>query len=96
MSQIVSFTPRLPQLDVLWAVVARQGRQARIADIHASRSAAEADRDWRAGQVRAYLQFLIGERRPIPKYSVQQVRRSDLPRLWKPLPALGFLRGEFF
>jgi hypothetical protein len=31
----------------------------------------------------------------VPRYSVAPVRRTDLPRGWKPLPALGFLRGQF-
>jgi hypothetical protein len=31
----------------------------------------------------------------VPHYSVAPIRRADLPRKWVPLPALGFLRGEF-
>jgi len=31
----------------------------------------------------------------VPFYSVAPIRRADLPRKWKPLPALGFLRGQF-
>jgi hypothetical protein len=32
---------------------------------------------------------------PVPNYSVSSIRRADLPRNWQPLPALGFLRGQF-
>lgn len=95
MNEIVPFSRKLPQGDVLWAVIARQGRQARIADVHTSRPAAETDRDWRAAQVRAYTRFLIGERQPLPQYSVLSIKRADIPRGWRPLPALGFLRGRF-
>ncbi|AQS87674.1 hypothetical protein AA101099_2664 [Neoasaia chiangmaiensis NBRC 101099] len=95
MNQIIAFRPPLPNVDTLWAVIAQQGRQSRIADVHASQSAAEADRDWRAQQVRAYTQFLIGEQQPLPRYSVRSIRRAELPRAWRPLPALGFLRGRF-
>ncbi len=34
-------------------------------------------------------------RQPGPNYTVAPVRRADLPRGWKPLPALGFWRGKF-
>jgi hypothetical protein len=26
---------------------------------------------------------------------VEPMRRADLPKTWRPLPALGFLRGQF-
>lgn len=81
--------------DKLWAVVAAIGRQSRIAEIHASRAAADADRAWREQQVRAYSGFLRSAAMPLPNYSISQVRRADLPRNWRPLPALGFLRGQF-
>jgi hypothetical protein len=81
--------------DKLWAVVASIGRKTRIAEIHASRAAADADRNWREQQVRAYAGFLRSSSMPLPNYSVSPVRRADLPRSWRPLPALGFLRGQF-
>jgi hypothetical protein len=31
----------------------------------------------------------------VPHYSVAPIRRADLPKKWSPLPALGFLRGQF-
>ena len=80
--------------DRIWAVVAWLGRSQRIAEIYPSRDAALADRAWREQQVRAYAQFLRTDRQPEPRYSVTPIRRSDLPRSWKPLPALGFLRGS--
>lgn len=93
MGQIVS----LPKShdDTLWAVVATAGRQHRVAEIFANRTAALADMTWRQQQVRAYAAFLARNGQPEPRYSVAPIRRADLPRTWKPLPALGFLRGHF-
>lgn len=81
--------------DTLWAVVATVGRANRVAEIFRSRTAALEDRAWRAQQVRAYEDFLVRSKQPVPHYSVAPIRRSDLPRKWTPLPALGFLRGKF-
>jgi hypothetical protein len=81
--------------DTLWAVYATVGRTHRVAEIFRSRAAALADRDWRAQQVSAYADFLRRSEQPLPFYSVAPIRRSDLPRKWTPLPALGFLRGQF-
>jgi hypothetical protein len=80
----------------LWAVVAIIGKVIRIADIYPSRNAALADQAWREAQVRAYAGFLDSAAQPFPRYAVKPIRRSDLPRRWKPLPALGFLRGQMF
>ncbi|WP_158805581.1 MULTISPECIES: hypothetical protein [unclassified Acidisoma] len=81
--------------DRFWAVVACVGRTRRIAEIFTSRDAALADRAWREQQVRAYESFLRSSRQPPPNYSVEQMRRADIPKTWRPLPALGFLRGQF-
>ena len=81
--------------DTLWAVVASVGRTHRVAEVYANRMAALADRTWREQQVRAYESWLRNARQPVPHYSVAPIRRADLPRKWQPLPALGFLRGEF-
>ncbi len=81
--------------DTLWAVIATVGRKNRVAEIFRSRSAALADRAWRAQQVQAYEDFLLRAKQPVPHYSVAPIRRADLPRKWQPLPALGFLRGQF-
>ncbi len=81
--------------DTLWAVMARIGRTSRVAEIYPSRAAALADRDWREAQVAAHAAFLRTSKQPPPFYSVAPVRRTDLPKGWKPLPALGFLRGQF-
>lgn len=81
--------------DKLWAVVAAVGRKTRVAEIYQSRAAADEDRNWREQQVRAYAGFLRSSSMPVPNYSVSPIRRSDLPRSWRPLPALGFLRGQF-
>jgi hypothetical protein len=80
--------------DTLWAVIATVGKKNRVAEIFRSHSAAVADRAWRAQQVRAYEDFLIRAKQPLPHYSVAPIRRADLPRQWRPLPALGFLRGQ--
>lgn len=93
MSELISL--RRPERDTLWAVIASVGAVSRVAEIYPSRDAALADRNWRARAVDEYLDFLKRLRRPVPHYSVAPIRRSDLPRSWKPLPALGFLRGQF-
>lgn len=80
--------------DTLWAVYATVGRRHRVAEIFRSRAAALADREWRVQQVAAYADFLKRSEQPLPHYSVAPIRRSDLPRKWTPLPALGFLRGQ--
>ena len=81
--------------DRFWAVIASVGRTRRIAEIFASREAALADRAWREAQVKAYAGFLRSSRQPPPNYSVVLIKRSELPKAWRPLPALGFLRGQF-
>ncbi len=80
--------------DTLWAVVASIGRTSRVAEVFSSRLAALADLAWREQQVTAYANFLRHSRQPTPTYSVKPIRRADLPRSWKPLPALGFLQGK--
>ena len=81
--------------DTLWAVIAAVGRTSRVAEIFPNRALALADRAWREQQVRAYANLLRSVRDPAPQYSVAPIRRSDLPKSWRPLPALGFLRGKF-
>ena len=81
--------------DTLWAVVASFGRTTRVAEIFSNRLAALADQAWREQQVRAYAAFLRTSRQPPPRYTVRPIRRADLPRSWRPLPALGFLHGQF-
>ncbi len=93
MTQIVPLAPARD--DTLWAVMAKIGRVNRVAEIYSSRAAALADRAWREAQVDAHASFLRGSKQPPPHYSVAPVRRTDLPKGWKPLPALGFLRGQF-
>ncbi len=93
MSEVIAL-PRSTD-DTLWAVMASVGRTSRVADIYPNRMAALADRAWREQQVRAYRGFLESARQAVPRYSVAPIRRADLPRAWKPLPALGFLRGQF-
>ena len=93
MNQVVSFTRGSD--DTVWAVMAQLGRVSRIAEIYPSRAAALADRTWREAQVNAYAVFLRSSSQPLPHYSVAPIRRAELPKRWKPLPALGFLRGQF-
>lgn len=93
MDQPVSLTSARD--DTLWAVVASFGRTTRVAEIFSSRLAALADQAWREQQVSAYAGFLRNSRQPPPRYSVAPIRRADLPRAWRPLPALGFLHGRF-
>jgi hypothetical protein len=75
-------------------VVAIIDRVIRIAEIFPTRPAALADQAWREAQVRAYASFLESAAQPYPRYAVRPIRRTDLPRRWKPLPALGFLNGK--
>ena len=80
--------------DTMWAVVASLGRTTRVAEIFSNRMAALADKDWREQQVKAYAHFLRTSRQPTPSYSVRPIKRAELPRSWRPLPALGFLHGK--
>ena len=91
MSEVVTFPRRAD--DTLWAVVASIERTNRVADIYPNRAAALADRAWREQQVKDHANFLRTCRQPVPHYSVAPVRRADLPKGWRPLPALGFLHG---
>jgi len=93
MSAVIPFKPRRD--DTLWAVVASVGRKTRVAEIFPSRERALADQAWREQQIRAYATLLQSCRQPAPLYTVTPIRFQDLPRAWKPLPALGFLRGQF-
>lgn len=88
------FEKRRGSEDSLWAVIAIIDRVIRIAEVFPSRRAALADQAWREAQVRAYANFLERVEQPYPRYAVRPIRRSDLPRRWKPLPALGFLNGR--
>ena len=81
--------------DRLWAVIASVGRNNRVAEVYPNRDAALADRAWREQQVSAHASFLKTCRQPAPRYSVAPVSRAELPKGWRPLPALGFLRGQF-
>ncbi len=81
--------------DTLWAVIATAGKRSRVANVYRSRSDALDDREWRAQQVSAYADWLRRSSQPVPHYSVAPIRRADLPKKWSPLPALGFLRGQF-
>jgi hypothetical protein len=80
--------------DGMWAVIATIDRVVRIADIHGSQARARADQMWREQQVMAYLGFLLRSEQPVPRYTVRRMSRSQLPRGWRPLPALGFLYGK--
>jgi N-acetyl-beta-hexosaminidase len=93
MSEVIAFSH--PRDDTWWAVVASLGKLNRVAEIYPTRLAALADRAWREQQVHDYAHLLESCRQTMPRYSVVPMRRADLPRKWKPLPALGFLRGQF-
>lgn len=80
--------------DSLWAVVAVIDRVIRIAEVFPSRALALKDQAWREAQVHAYATFLERTDQPAPRYMIRPIRRTDLPRRWKPLPALGFLNGN--
>ena len=92
MSEVVTL-PRAFSDDTLWGVIASMGRNSRVAEVFSSRHAALADRAWREQQVQAYASFIRQAKQPVPNYSVAPLKRADLPRGWKPLPALGFMRS---
>jgi hypothetical protein len=94
MSEVVAIRGSGRRDDSLWAVIVASGKTETIANIYPTRDAAMADRDWRATQVAAYAQFLRQARQPAPHYRISLIRRADLPRSWRPLPALGFLWGR--
>ncbi len=94
MADPVALAPAAGREDTLWGVIAWLGTQRRVAEVFPSRARALADCEWRDQEVRAYAHLLRGLGQPIPRYSVGPVRRSDLPRRWRPLPVLGFLRGQ--
>jgi|ERR1700733_8648730 hypothetical protein len=98
MAEVTGLHPRSSSSgeDALWAVIAWLGTQRRVAEVFTNRAKALADLDWREREVRAYSSLLLGSRQPAPRYTVAPIKRSDLPRRWTPLPALGFLRGQFF
>lgn len=96
MGKVIAFGATARRDDGMWGVVATLGRRTRIASIYATRQAALADCEWRMQQVAAYRAFLRQSGQPVPVYDIRPVRRTDLPRAWRPLPALGFLRGQFF
>ena len=93
MAAVLEFRPRRD--DTVWAVVASIGLRTRVAEIFPNRERALADQVWREQQVSAYASLFQNCREPAPRYSVRPIRFQDLPRAWKPLPALGFLRGQF-
>ena len=97
MAEVVGLRPRPAPAneDSLWAVIAWLGSRRRVAEVFPTRARALEDRDWRERQVQAYSTLLLGTSHPVPRYVVAPIRRSDLPRRWTPLPALGFLRGQF-
>jgi hypothetical protein len=92
-TELVNFQKR--DDDTLWAVVAALGKKTRVAEVFRNRAAALSDMTWRTQQVQAYAEFLRRSGQPVPHYSLAPIRRTDLPRKWTPLPALGFLRGEY-
>lgn len=94
MADVLTAVPKAGNDDSLWGVIAWLGTQRRIAEVFPSRARALADQAWREQEMKAYIHLLRGTDQPVPRYSVAPVRRSDLPRRWRPLPALGFLRGQ--
>ncbi|MDG6094184.1 hypothetical protein LOC54_03475 [Acetobacter sp. AN02] len=83
------------QNDRGWAVVAVIRTKRSIAGWYSTREAAQSDCAWRREQVRAYSQFLQSSDVPVPDYHIAPLARSELPKNWKPAPALGLLHGKF-
>lgn len=96
MSQLLMFRSPLPNADRIWAVIAWHGQRSRIANVHLTQEAARADCDWRNRQVHEYRHFLVTEHKVSLRHDIRQIGRTELPRRWVPMPALGFLRGQDF
>lgn len=92
MGTIISIRNRKP--GEIWAVIMSTGKKHQVASIYAQRNAAEADCAWRQQQVHSYTSFLQKSNQPIPHYSITPISRAELPKNWRPLPALGLLYGQ--
>lgn len=75
----------------LWACIFYIQNQRHIANIYDSYQKAQQDCQWRTKEVQAYKHLLIKSNQPVPHYMITPIHRSELPKNWKPLPALGFL-----
>ena len=95
MSDIIRL-PTAARDDTLWAVVASLGKTDRIAEIFPNRTAALADRTWREQQVRAPTPpSCAAAPNPSPATASPRYAAPTCPGPGAPLPALGFLRGQF-
>lgn len=75
----------------LWATAFYLKGKRYITNIYSTHQQAVEDCLWREKEVQAYKQLLISNQQPIPEYYITTVHRSELPKNWKPSPALGFL-----
>lgn len=75
----------------LWACIFYIRNQRYIANIYDTYHKAHQDYQWREKEVQAYKHLLIRNKQPIPHYMIIAISRSELPKNWHPLPALGFL-----
>lgn len=90
MNKIIPFQKTISK-NKLWATAfVHKGKQ-QITNIYSSHQQAMEDCLWREKEVQAYKQLLINSQQPIPRYYITTLHRSELPKNWKPLPALGFL-----
>ncbi|QNT77641.1 hypothetical protein [Entomobacter blattae] len=92
MSNIVPIRSR--RKGEIWAVIALVGKKKVVASIYSTFEAAQADCQWRRQQVTAYTNFLQNSQQPVPFYTITPFSRNELPKQWRPLPALGFLHGS--
>ncbi|MDI2091032.1 hypothetical protein [Commensalibacter oyaizuii] len=75
----------------LWATAFLIKGKRCVANIYTSKCKAIEDCLWRQKEVNAYKHLLISNNQPVPHYYIITLHRSELPKNWKPLPALGFL-----
>lgn len=90
MSKIIQF-PKSINKNKLWASVFYIKGKRYITNIYNSHQQAVEDCLWRDKEVQAYKHLFTGNKQPIPEYYLTTIHRSELPKNWKPLPALGFL-----
>ncbi|EUK17749.1 hypothetical protein [Commensalibacter papalotli (ex Servin-Garciduenas et al. 2014)] len=90
MSKIIPFAKTISK-NKLWATAFYLKGKRYVTNIYSSHQQAIEDCIWRQKEVQAYKQLLISAQQPIPEYYVTTVHQSELPKNWKPLPALGFL-----
>lgn len=96
MSKVIPFPNQQKSKNKIWAVAFFANGKRHIASIYYTWKQAATDCAWRQKEVRAYQQFLEKNNQVIPQYSIITIHASELPKKWRPIPALGFLSIKNF